>query len=65
METMPRTYLSYLLRLWRESRGDETIWRASLESAQTGERLHFADVDKLFDHLYRSMGRAPSPESKV
>jgi len=40
-------YVSYLLRLWRES----GIWRASLESTHTGELSVFASLDELFDHL--------------
>ena len=59
METTPRTYLSYLLRLWREERDDEIVWRASLESVQTGERRHFADVDQLYAHLSARIGLAP------
>ncbi|MBL7183254.1 MAG: hypothetical protein ISS50_02265 [Anaerolineae bacterium] len=51
-------YLSYLLRLWRV-RGDEgahqsaekPIWRASLESPFTGERMGFASLDALFAFL--------------
>jgi hypothetical protein len=43
-------YQSYLLRLWRAKEGEEG-WRASLESAQTGERKGFATLDALFDHV--------------
>jgi hypothetical protein len=43
-------YQSYLLRLWRAKEGAEG-WRASLESAQTGERKGFATVDALFDYV--------------
>ena len=51
-------YLSYLLRLWRV-RGDEgahqlaekPVWRASLESPFTGERMGFASLDALFAFL--------------
>ena len=49
METSQRTYLSYLLRLWHEGGDDEIVWRASLESVQTGERRHFVDEGHLFD----------------
>ena len=34
-------YLSYLLRLWREDGEELSNWRASLESALTGERHVF------------------------
>lgn len=43
-------YQSYLLRLWRVDDGQED-WRASLESAHTGERRGFATLDALFDHV--------------
>jgi hypothetical protein len=54
-ETAGRTgeqsdYQSYLLRLWRVREGEEG-WRASLESAQTGERKGFATLDSLFDYV--------------
>ena len=43
-------YQSYLLRLWRAKEG-EGGWRASLESAQTGQRKGFATLDALFDYV--------------
>ena len=43
-------YQSYLLRLWRAKEGQEG-WRASLESAQTGECKGFATLDALFDYV--------------
>lgn len=51
MSEKAETYFSYLLRLWREERNDEQIWRASLESAQTGERRNFATLDELITFL--------------
>jgi hypothetical protein len=44
-------YQSYLLRLWRASLHGKPTWRASLESAQTGERRSFADLASLFAFL--------------
>jgi len=44
-------YLSYLLRLWRVNHAQETIWRASLKSASTGEQMGFASLDELFEFL--------------
>ena len=44
-------YLSYLLRLWQTSDGEQQIWRASLESPGTGERRGFASLADLFDFL--------------
>ena len=49
------TYQSYLLRLWRVKEGEEG-WRASLESAQTGERTGFATLDALFDYVRSQTG---------
>ena len=40
-------YVSYLLRLWRSDEDDCWAWRASLESVQTGEKLHFGSVSLL------------------
>jgi hypothetical protein len=52
-------YLSYLLRLRREGDSDrETVWRASLERARTGERRDFASLDELFDYLRELTGMA-------
>lgn len=44
-------YLSYLLRLRRTRSTGQTVWRASLESPHTGERLSFASLEALFDFL--------------
>ena len=63
-------YLSYLLRLWRESddgkphredaesghAGGKVVWRASLESVCTGERRSFASLEELFDFLREQTG---------
>jgi hypothetical protein len=50
-----RQYLSYLLRLWQASAGDPPrdppLWRASLESPQTGSRLGFASLGDLLAFL--------------
>jgi hypothetical protein len=48
MSTQKQTaYSSYLLRLWRDNHAPSS-WRASLESAQTGEIYHFASLEALF-----------------
>ena len=52
-----RQYLYYLLRLWQASGGsldplgDPLLWRASLESSQTGAPLGFASLWDLFAFL--------------
>ena len=53
MQTPPANqsdeYHASLLRLWRE--GPDGVWRASLQDADSGERIGFADLERLFAHL--------------
>jgi hypothetical protein len=52
--TMPeeeRMYQSYLLRVWQTGSTGHVVWRASLEDALTGERMGFANLDRLFAFL--------------
>ena len=49
--TSDQDYRSYLLRLWRATYDGEPVWRASLESPQTGERTGFCNLEALFRHL--------------
>ncbi len=42
-------YHAFLLRLWREE--VQLPWRASLENPHTGEKLHFAKLDRLIAFL--------------
>ena len=44
-------YHAGLLRLWRD--GPAGPWRASLQEAESGERIGFADLDRLFAYLRR------------
>jgi len=44
-------YVSFLLRLWQSDEDGHLVWRASLESAQTGEKRHFRSVSLLTDYL--------------
>ena len=55
-------YRSYLLRLWRVRDNDETSWRASLESAQSGEREGFASLEELFDFIRRQTTTSPAAD---
>lgn len=48
-------YQSYLLRLWRDTH-NPSLWRASLESAQTGEIRHFASLEALFAFIQENAG---------
>lgn len=52
----PRPYLSYLLRLWQFGSAGGKVWRASLESVQSGERLAFASLRALFEYLQAETG---------
>lgn len=53
-------YRSYLLRVWQERRTSKCLWRASLESAQTGELRNFADLEALFEYLRSNMTKPDS-----
>lgn len=44
-------YFAYMLRLWQASDRGEPVWRASLESPHTGERLGFASLDQMLAFL--------------
>ncbi len=46
-------YLSYLLRLWREDDEGKAVWRASVESSLSDERVGFAHPEELFEFLRR------------
>jgi hypothetical protein len=46
-----RRYLSYLLRLWQTQHEGRLVWRASVESARTGERRGFANLNELYAFL--------------
>ena len=46
-----RKYVSYLLRLWRETGAEEAQWRASLQNPHTGERTGLASIGDLLAFL--------------
>jgi hypothetical protein len=48
-----RDYLSYLMRLWREGGGEAAVWRASLKSSHTGEKVGFGSLEELCEFLRR------------
>lgn len=56
-------YRSYLLRLWRvDGKDAEPVWRTSLVSSHSGERMVFARLDDLFDFLReQTSGPLPHP----
>ena len=50
-EQLQRRTIAYLLRLWQTRSKRELVWRASLESARTGERRGFANLTDLLTFL--------------
>lgn len=46
-----RRYRSYILRLWEVGTNGQTVWRASLQDAHTGDRLGFSGLEQLNDYL--------------
>ncbi len=58
-------YLSYLLRLWQVIVDGQPVWRASLESAQTGQRRGFASLAQLTAFIEAEMAAArPDPDGE-
>lgn len=55
-------YLSYLLRLWQVIVDGQPVWRASLESAQTGQHRGFASLAQLTAFLEAEMAVTNPPE---
>ncbi|MDX1415508.1 MAG: hypothetical protein R3293_15040 [Candidatus Promineifilaceae bacterium] len=47
-----RGYVSYLLRLWQVQENDHWLWRASLESSQSGQKWFFANLEDLMRFMY-------------
>lgn len=45
----PPHYTAYLVRLWQES--VHAPWRASAQSASSGEKIMFANLEELFAFL--------------
>lgn len=60
-----RRYTSYLLRLWQTERKGALVWRASLESAHTGERRGFSSLVELCAFLEQETAAAESGESRL
>ncbi len=51
MTTQEPRYLAFMLRLWQVRDNEETVWRASLEDAHTGERRGFGSLESLYAFL--------------
>ena len=60
-------YFSYLLRIWRLCKSEELLsskeklWRVSLESTQTRNRVYFSSLEEMFIFLRDQFD--PSEES--
>lgn len=65
MTSQERRYISYLLRLWRGRRAGKPVWRASLESPLTGQRLGFAHLADLFAFLEDETGRTGQDQDEA
>ncbi len=46
---MSRQYSAFLLRLWRNQASQP--WRATLQNAESGEQMHFANLTQLVTYL--------------
>ncbi len=51
VNTKPRPYISYLLRMWQVQEAGGLAWRAYLENPHTGERYFFSSLSRLYDFL--------------
>lgn len=61
MSAVNITYHSYLVRLWQQAPNGP--WRASAQSVQSGQALHFADLKALFQFLeVQIAARASQPD---
>ncbi|MEJ2737832.1 MAG: hypothetical protein P8189_30465 [Anaerolineae bacterium] len=59
-----RDYVAYLLRLWRETGGKSTRWRASLQDPHSGERVGFAGLEELFEYLHMQVVAATHSDER-
>ena len=61
----PATYMSFLVRLWREP-GGETLalhadWRGEIECIQTGQRWTYLTLDELLGLLRQQAQELAAP----
>ena len=50
---MSKTYISYLLRLWKIDSEEDTAWRVMLEDPHTHEMSGFENLEAFFIHLQK------------
>lgn len=58
-----KSYIAYLLRLWRVNSAERPDWQASLEDPHSGKQIGFADIVSLFAYLEDQTGRDPEHEA--
>lgn len=58
-------YVSYLLRLWETTDGEEHLWRAALECPGTGDRHGFGTIEALFAFLRQEMKGEDGEEAQI
>lgn len=51
-----KSYIAYLLRLWRVNSAERPDWQASLEDPHSGKQIGFADLVSLFSYLEDQTG---------
>jgi hypothetical protein len=56
-------YVSFMLRLRKVGRDDESTWRASLENPHTGELLVFPNLQVLFTFLEKTTAELADPRA--
>ena len=59
----PASYVAYLVRLWQDGQAGQ--WRASAQSAQTGERTLFASLAELFVFLESQTAAHPNDDVEM
>jgi hypothetical protein len=57
-------YISYLVRFWQDNnQAQPDAWQVEIESIQTGERWHFADLTKAVEFLKQQPESHKAPSS--
>jgi hypothetical protein len=61
----PATYMSFLVRLWREPSQESAVppagWNSEVECIQTGQRWTYSTLDELLDFLRRQAEELAAP----
>jgi hypothetical protein len=65
MTEKKRPYMSYLLRLWQIKEKGKLVWRASLESPGSGERVGFGSLPELYHFLQQQIRIFPNEKEQV